>query len=65
MICKHFQPMKPEILAVRRTQLNNFVLKEASIMSFIKLFRDLGFFHSSKLEPNASLALARFERAFA
>ena len=65
MICKHFFAPKEEVRKARLTQLNGFVANEVSIMSFIRLFKDLGFFHPSKLDPTAALALSRFERAFA
>ena len=63
MIAKNYHPMKPELRAIREQQLNDFVVNEVSICSFIRLFRDLGYFNDSKADPTVLLALRRFEAA--
>ena len=63
MICKHFLPQDATIRTAREGQLNSFILDEVSICSFIRLFRDLGFFSASKLDANVVLAIDRFMKA--
>ena len=63
MIARHFKPMVPELRAIRLTQLNDFVVNEVAICSFIRVFRELGYYFSHKAVPSVLLALKRFEEA--